>query len=107
MVQIMHTDFKIAIPKVLKEIRFNRITAFRHNLKRGLESVLVVNIHEGWAETFTDFVLNVMCENESRLFTLRPEPNERNGTTAIRLNRRDHHLFKKPVNRSIHGPFRK
>ena len=48
-----------------------------------------------------------MRENESRLFTLRPEPNERNGTTAIRPNRRDHHLFKKPVNRSIHGPFRK
>ena len=44
-----------------------------------------------------------MRENETRLFTLRPEPDERNGTTAIRSNRRDHQLFEKPVNRSIHA----
>src|SRR5262249_55947002 len=76
MIQIVNADLKPALSNFVENVGTNGVPFFRNNLKRRLNLVGIVDIHQRGAEFVTSLRLNIVRHHCAAGITVRPEPDK-------------------------------
>ena len=104
MIQILHGDFEASCSDGIKISGRYVVSLLGHDLKRRLDCVRVVNVHEGGTEIPAKRGLDIVGYDCTARRTLWPEPDERNPFLAARNESQSEQMLKQVVYRAVHRP---
>jgi hypothetical protein len=106
-IQIMNVYFKVPAADLTKKLFTDFISLLRDDLKGGLDSSRLVQIHERSDKISSRSGFDVMRHNRTALKPIRPKPNEWDIPGLPFDQREFEKAFQQEVNRSIDRPMRK